>query len=174
MSRFLILAPILALAACAESRPPDPTPTEDGGAYNMVDPVTVDVGPEPAPVEGQWTSRTVAGRPALLFGPVNSEALFTMRCGEGDGLVLTRSGVVPVGGLAMMVVAVDGANARYAVRADEESALPMLVARVPAADNFLAALRGDPGEMRVRIGDAEPLVLPPDPRIGELVRSCAR
>lgn len=174
MSRLIAFAPILVLAACAETRAPDPTPTEDGGAYNMIDPVDVGPAASSSADEGRWVSGEIEGRPALLFGPANSEALFSMRCGEGDGLVLTRTGVVPVGGLAMMVVAVEGANARYAVRAPEDAAIPVLVARVPPADNFLAALRGDPGEMRVQIGNGDPLVLPSDPRIAELVRSCAR
>lgn len=174
MSRLIFFASILALAACAETREPEPTPTEDGGAYNMIDPLEIDAGAESSTADGQWVSGTIAGRPALLFGPANSEALFSMRCEDGDGLTLTRTGIVPAGGLEMMIVSVEGANARYAVRAPEDAALPTLVARVPPADSFLVALRGDPGAISVRIGDRAPLVLPADPRIGELVRSCAR
>lgn len=162
-----------ALAACAETSEPDPAPVPNDGGYNMVDPVGAAPDDASTAAEGRWVSGTLAGKPALLFGPADSEAQFSMRCGDGDGLVLSRNGIVPAGGLEMMVVSVEGANARYAVRAPE-SPLPMLVARVPATDNFLAQLRDAPGEISVRIGDGAPLVMQSDPRVSELVRRCAR
>lgn len=173
MQRFTVFALIGAFAflgACAESSEPDADPTPEE-SYNMIEPVTADVPASPEAEAGEWVSSTLEGEPALLFGPPESEAQFSMRCRDGGGLVLQRAGIVPEGAVQMMMVSVDGANAQFAVNETGDE-MPLLTAIIPDNEPFLDMLRDAAGPLTIRVGGGSPLVLPPNPEIGELVETC--
>ena len=171
MRRLAPFAALLVLAACAESEPPDPTPADDDGAYNMIDPVTAQVTPDAAPAIGEWTRTLQEEQPALAFGPTGAEPLFSLRCDDREGVLLSRHGVVEAGTAGMMTVALGDDQHRLAVN-PVEGPLPMLRAAVPANDALLSAVGDYKGQIEVVVGDGPPLVLPASSMIGDFIEGC--
>lgn len=171
--RLMLPFAALALAAgCADSDPPDAMPAEGDGAYNMVDPVAAPLANEAAPAIGQWIETMQDERPALQFGPPNTEPLFSIRCDDGGGVILQRHGLVQMGTAQMMTIIMAGTAQQLAVN-PVAGPLPVLRAAVPPADQLMEGLR-DVGEpIRIEIGDEPPLILPASPLIGEFVVNCA-
>ena len=172
MPRLATLSALLVLAACAESEPPDVSPAEDGGAYNMIDPVTAEVAENAGPAIGEWTRTMQEERPALAFGPAGAEPLFSMRCDDREGILLNRHGVVEAGTTGMMTLVL-GANPHRLAVNPVEGPLPMLRAAVPANDPLIAALRAHRGPLELVGGDGPSLVLPPRPAVEEILGECA-
>ncbi len=172
MPRLVALSALLVLAACADSEPPDPTPADDDGAYNMIDPVTAEVTQDTAPAIGEWTRTMQEERPALAFGPMGAEPLFSLRCDEREGILLNRHGVVEAGSAGMMTLTLGAERHRLAVN-PVEGPLPMLRAAVSANDPLLEALGGHEGPLELVVGDGPPLVLPDSPMLGGFVEACA-
>lgn len=173
MPRLVALSAFLVLAACADSEPPDPTPADDDGAYNMIDPVTAEVTQDRAPAIGNWTRTMQDERPALAFGPTGAEPLFSLRCDDREGILLNRHGVVEKGSAGMMTLTLGENQHRLAVN-PVEGPLPMLRATLFANDPLLEALAGHDGPLELEVGDGPPLVLPPSPLMGEFIEACGR
>lgn len=172
MNRLVPFAALLLLAACAESEPPDPTPADDDGAYNMIDPVTAEVTQDTAPAIGEWTRTMQEEQSALAFGPAGAEPLFSIRCDDREGILINRHGLVEAGTAGMMALILGADRHELAVN-PVQAPLPMLRAAVPANDPLLTALRRHQGQLELVVGDGPPLVLPASPMIGEFIEACA-
>ena len=169
----IALAALFALAACAETKAPDPNPAEDGGAYNMIDPTVEPVAGEPLPPEGgEWSQGSVEGRDALLYGAPGGDPIFAMFCDERQGIVLERRGLTPTGPYRMMEVAIGNDRATLAVNEPVDSERPVLRATIPFNSELNTRLR-TPGEpISVTVGRSQPLMLPSTPQVAELAVSC--
>jgi hypothetical protein len=172
MRPLVPLAALLVLAACAESSPPDPTPTDDAGAYNLIDPVDLAMADEGAPAIGEWTRSIQDERPALLFGPTGAEPLFSLSCDDREGVLLSRHGVVETGSAGMMTLVLGSENLQLAAN-PVQAPLPLLQAAVPANDPLLTRLGDYGGPLRVVVGEGPALVLPASPMIGDFIEACA-
>lgn len=172
MHRLAPFAALLVLAACAESEPPDPTPADDDGAYNMIDPVTAEVTQDTAPAIGEWTRTMQEEQPALAFGPAGAEPLFSIRCDDREGILINRHGLVEAGTAGMMTLLLGAERHELAVN-PVQAPLPMLRAAVAANDPLLAALRDYQGQLELVVGDGPPLVLPASPMTSDFIEACA-
>jgi hypothetical protein len=169
---------LLLTVACADATEPDPTPTEDGGPYNKIDPVedtlvqngSTGTG---AVAAGTWTTGVVEGKPARLFQQTGSRVLFSISCDDRGGLVLQRRGVVATGGVQMMEVTFAGETRRYALN-ELETEQPVLQSIVSYNDELISKLKSVKAPLIVDAGDAGPLELPASPSLGALVRTCAQ
>jgi hypothetical protein len=169
---FLAAAAILALAACAKTEEASLVPPQEDGGYNMVDPVKAPLADEGELALGEWASSMQEEQPALTFGPPQTEPLFSMRCDGREGLLLQRHGVIVGPGMNMMLVELGGETGRLAVN-PVEGPLPLLRAAVPPNNSLIGNLATAQDRITVRIGNGEPLVMPPSPLLGEFIRSCA-
>ena len=172
MSRALLLASFVALAACAKSEEASLVPPQEDEGYNRVDPVKSPVVQEGELALGEWAQSLQEEQPALTFGPPSTEPLFSMRCGSGEGLLLQRHGVIAQPGLNMMLVEAGGEVRRLAVN-PVQGPVPLLRAAVQPQAELTAELVSAQDRISVRIGDGEALVMPASPLIGEFVRSCS-
>lgn len=168
--RLLPLIMLAALAACADSEAPDAVPANDNGGYNVAEEVRAPLRDETQPTIGQWIEAMQEERPALVFGPPNTEPLFSLRCDDRDGLLLNRHGIVEAGSV-MMTVAIGSASRQLAVT-PVSGPLPMLRAAVPAQDQLMVELGKSPA-FRVMVGDNPELALPASPLVGQFVAGCA-
>jgi hypothetical protein len=173
VTRAVLLASFLVLAACAKSEEASLVPPQEDDGYNMVDPVKSPVVQEGELALGEWARSMQEEQPALTFGPPSTEPLFSLRCDDGDGLFFQRHGVIAQPGLNMMLVQAGGEVRRLAVN-PVEGPLPLLRGAVPAQAELAAELASAQDRISVRIGDGESLVMPPSPLIGEFVRSCSQ
>jgi hypothetical protein len=171
MMRLFPLIALIALAACADSEPPDAVPANDNGAYNLVEQVSVPLADDAQPTLGQWMEAMQEEQPALQFGAPNTEPLFSLRCGEGGGILLNRHGIVAQGGADTMVVTI-GADAQRLPVAAVPGPLPMLRATAPAGDPLLARLGGAKDTIRIAIGDSPELTLRASPLIAQFIGDC--
>lgn len=171
--RFALAAPLaLALAACADTSEPDPVPAEDGGPYNMLDPVVNPVAGEPLPPQGgQWSRGSVEGREAVIFTPLAGEPILALFCDERDGIVIERRGLFPTGPYEMMDVSLGNVRESFAVNEVDNDG-PVLRATIPFQSEFYNRLRELEGTMSIETGQAETIVVEAGPLIGELVRTC--
>lgn len=171
-----VLGCLLLTVACAEATEPDPTPAQDGGPYNKIDPVVDPLaGNGSAAAEeasGRWASGTVEGKPALVFEQAGSGAAFSISCDDRGGLVLQRRGVPATGGLRMMQVTFAGETRRLAVN-ELETQQPVLQAIIPFNDELISRLKSVQAPLIVSAGDGGSLTLPASPEVSRLVRTCA-
>jgi hypothetical protein len=172
-----VLGCLFLTVACAEATEPDPTPAQDGGPYNKLDPVADPLAPtksgEAEGASGRWSSGTVEGKPALVFEQAGSGAAFSISCDDRGGLVLQRRGVLATGGLRMMDVTFAGETRRFAVN-ELETQQPVLQAIIPYNHELISKLKTVQAPLVVSAGDAGSLTLPASPEIGRLVRNCAQ
>jgi hypothetical protein len=172
-ARLLLLC--LALPACAERTAPDPTPLEDGGVYNMIDPVRIDdAAGAGLTTLGSWQTGTVAEAQAVLFAKPRAEPIFAIYCDGGRGLVLERRGLTPTGTIARMDVAIAGTRRALAVNPLTDSGPPVLRAIVPYNDELQVRLQDRAAPMSIDVGEGQPLRLPPSPLVPALAAECAR
>lgn len=172
---FAALLP-LALLACAERTDPDPTPLEDRGAYNLIDPVNVEdaAGPVGLTTLGNWQTGTVDDARAVLFARPQAEPVFAIFCDGRRGLVLERRGLTPGGALERMDVAIAGVRRTLAVNPVIGDGPPVLRAVVPYNDELQVRLQDRAAPMSVDVGEDEALRLPASPLIPALATECAR
>lgn len=120
---------------------------------------------------GEWRDALQEQVAALEFGPTGTPPLFSMRCDNRRGILLQRHGSVPTGDLPTMLVTVGRESRRLAVTGSE-GPTAMLRAALPAGDAMIATIAGAAVPIVVRIGTADPLVLPPGPPIQAFVARC--
>jgi hypothetical protein len=171
VNRTAILTALLALAACAQTEEASLVPPQEDDGYNMVGPVKTPIGQEGELALGEWASSMQEDQRALAFGPPQTAPLFSLRCDGGEGLLLQRHGVIMGPGMNMMSVELSGSTSRLAVN-PVEGPLPLVRAAVPAEGELIGALANADDRITVRIGNGEPLVMPPSPLIGEFIKSC--
>jgi hypothetical protein len=109
---------------------------------------------------------------AIEFGPAGSPPVFSMRCDGRGGIVLQRHGNAPTGDLPTMLVTIGRDTRRLAVTALEGN-VPMLRAALAAGDPLINGIARAVEPIVVRIGNTEPLVLPPGPTIAAFTARCS-
>ena len=169
MIRPLLLAAVVLLAGCARS---------EEARYAQVDNTplpalnAIDQGEDDELAVGTWQNGLQEDQPVLEFGPVGAPARFSLSCDDRRNLLLLWPGAPPEGDLPNMLVTVGSETRRLAV-ATVGGGNPMLRAALPTNDPFMRVLTGASTRIVVRIGDTQPLVMPPSPTIAAYARSCA-
>lgn len=176
-----IAAASLALAGCgqdgteADQDAIDAQPDDTGEDF-------VDAGPPPGPqgddgvlgsdavMQGQWFSRQMAGNPAALFGPPQSEAGFSVRC-AGDDLVFTRSALVEGGGEVEMELMAGGRTRTIAANAQVDP-MPTVTGSLAASDSFAAVLAETTEPIAVAVAGGPSLRMPAHQYLREVVGNC--
>lgn len=122
--------------------------------------------------DAQWFSKPVAGDPAALYGPPNTEARFSIRCdAAADQLVLTRS--MRVMNDAVLDMVVDTGSAQGSLTATSRlGPMPRVTARMTATDKLAAALMDAKGEISITV-DGDTLRIPADPAMRSVIETCA-
>lgn len=189
---ILCTASAFALAACAESDPVPPPRDEDapsripGEHVKMPDfePIgsSGSKGKESASstdndrslgsdgvMQGEWSTKAMAGDPAALFGTPETEASFSVRCNAGD-LVFSRSAQEPAGPMTMSVMA--GGETRSINALSKPDPIPSVTGRLPAQDDFAAILLENEKPIAVRIAGGEPFRMPASDALREIVNDC--
>jgi hypothetical protein len=160
------------LAGCARSEEANLLPADSGGNSRVAEQVRREHTDE-EPALGAWRDTIQDTQRALEFGPQGAPPLFSLACDDRRGLVLQRHGIQPAGDLPVMLVSVGSETRRLAVTGGE-GPIPMLRASLSPSDQLAANLAHAAGPIAVRIGEAQPLVLPPDPQIGTYIEQCER
>jgi hypothetical protein len=167
---------------------PDPTVTEATTLANAPDGAANDpaarAGPSPGPtaipppddelgsdrvMQGRWLSKTMAGDPAVLFGPADTEAGFSVRCDSGE-LVLTRSERRPAGTVQLQVMA--GGKIRTLDATSRPDPMPSITARLPADDALARTLASIREPFAVRVGSGSSYRMPADQALRGLIEDC--
>lgn len=170
---FAFLAVALTLAACARSEEASLVPPEGAQGYNRVGTVRSPEQDDREPAIGQWRGALQEDRPALEFGPIGTEPLFSLLCAPGGGVLLQRHGGVPAGALPAMQATV-GEVAETLPVTPGGAAVPLLRAELAAGSPTFAALATGGQPLLVRLDDSAPLVLPPSPLVTDYLRGCGR
>lgn len=173
------LAGTLALAACADAEPVDetePTPVASEALPEAVVDRRLpsrDASPTPgsggALAQGQWFAKTERGVPMALFGPPQSEAVFSIRCDEGE-LVFARSVMARGDSVTMDLEA--GGETRTIVATPQQDPLPRVTGSLLADDPFVEFLATTTQPIAVRVGDGPSLRIPPHDHLRELAANC--
>lgn len=171
MRSFALPAALLLLAACARSEEASLVPPESDEGYNAVERVRTPERDDQEVAIGEWRRTLQEEQLAVEFGPVGATPLFSMRCEDRRGLLLQRHGTVPVGDLPMMMVQV-GSEARRLAVTPAGGSVPMLRSSLAPSDELMSTLAEAQAPITIRIGDAVPLIMPPDPAIGAFVEEC--
>lgn len=169
-SRFALPFSLVLLAACARSEEASLVPPE-GEGYNAVEKVRTPERDDDEAAIGEWRRTAQDERIAIEFGPMGAQPLFSIICAERGGLVLQRHGTITTGDLPMMMVQV-GSEARRLAVSEVGGTVPMLRAEVAPSDDLVGTLAQAESPVTVRIGDAPPLIMDPDPVIGRFVEDC--
>lgn len=169
MLRSSLCSALLLLAGCARSED-----ARDAQTANMPLPTlnTTDLGEEDELSIGTWQSGLQDDQPVLEFGPVGAPARFSLNCDGRRNLVLQWPGAAPSGDLPRMLVTI-GSETRQFPLVSSGAANPMLRATIASNDPFMRVLSAPSTRIFVRIGDAQPLVMPPSAAIGAYARQCA-
>lgn len=173
MNRFVPAAALLLLAACARSEEASLVQPDSNQGYNRVGSVGTPEQDDGEASIGEWRASLQEDRPALEFGPMGTEPLFSLLCTPTMGVLLQRHGGAPAGELPPMRLTIGGVDAELPVTVGGAT-IPMLRAELPQGSQAVQALAGSGQPLTVRLGDAAPLVIPPSPLISDYVRSCAR
>ena len=158
------------LAGCARSEEANLLPADSGGNVRVAEQVRREHTDE-EPALGAWRDTIQDTQRALEFGPQGAPPVFSLACDERRGLVLERHGIQPAGDLPVMLVSVGSETRRLAVTGGD-GPTPMLRASLSPSDQLAANLAHAVTPIAIRIGEAQPLILPPDPQIGAYIDQC--
>ncbi len=162
---------LLLLAACARSE--DASVLADANeSMPAIERVNANDSASEEIAAGEWRDVLQEQAAAVEFGPAGSPPVFSMRCDGRGGILLQRHGNAPTGDLPTMVVTIGEDARRLAVTAAEGN-VPMLRAALGAGDPLINAIARAVEPIVIRIGDAEPLVLPPGPAIAAFTTRCS-
>lgn len=120
---------------------------------------------------GEWRDTLQDENGALEFGPAGAPPLFSLRCDARRSVYLQHHGSAQGGDLPMMLVTIGSETRRLAVTS-VTGPTPMLRASLSPSDTLINVLGTSRTPITVRIGDAEPLVLPPAPSVGAFLTRC--
>jgi hypothetical protein len=169
MMRPFILSALVLLAGCARS---------EEARYAQVDnnmlaaANAVQEGEDDELTVGTWQTALQGDLPVLEFGPVGAPSLFSISCDDRRNLLLQRPGAALSGDLPAMLVTVGSETRRLAV-ASAGTTIPVLRGTLASNDPFVRVLTGATARIVIRVGDAQPLVMPPSPNIANYVQQCA-
>jgi hypothetical protein len=168
MSRAFLCSALLLLAGCARSEEARQAQTN-----NLPLPAlnSTDVGEEDELTVGSWQSGLQGAQQVLEFGPVGAPPRFSLSCDDRHNLILQWPGVAPAGDLPRMVVTI-GSETRQFPLTSVGAGTPMLQGTLPGTDPYMRTLTGAASSIFVRIGDAQPLVMPPSPAIAAYAGQC--
>ena len=169
MIRPLLLSTFVLLAGCARSEEARYAQVDN----NLLPAVNaVDQGDDDELALGSWQTGLDGDQPVLEFGPVGAPPRFSLSCDDRRNLLLQLPGAAPGGDLPNMLVTIGSETRRFAVAA-VPGTVPTLRATLPATDPFLRVLTGAAVRIEIRVGDTQPLVMPPSPAIATYAQQCA-
>jgi hypothetical protein len=169
MLRPALCTALLLLAGCARSEDARNTQIDNVPLPSLN---TSDLGEEDELSIGSWQTGVQDGLPVVEFGPVGAPGRFSFGCDARRNLILQLPGAAPGGDLPRMLVTI-GSETRQLPLASAGNANPVLRATLPASDPFMRVLSVASARIFVRIGDSQPLVMPPSATIGVFIRQCA-
>ena len=170
--KILLLASLTALAACS-SPPPPPMPQAPPPK-----PLVVAAPPPPARPTGDWTDWPLAAgdwvyrqdeRGSIaLFGPMNADALVTLRCDRTrQRIYLARAG----SGAGRIVIRSSSTLKEFAGSATG-GAVPYIATEIMPRDPILDAMIFSRGRIAIEVSGQTPLAIPSWAEIGRVVEEC--
>jgi hypothetical protein len=170
MTRFALPLAFVLLAGCARSEQAQYTQFDNNASLTVNAP-GADADDDEVAI-GAWRLGLQDTQSVLEFGPTGSAPEFSIGCDARRNLLLQRHGAAPPGDLPQMMIQIGSETRRLAV-VTTGGAIPMLRAALPANDPFRRVLIAAATPIIVRVGDAEPLVLPTSPTIAAYAAQCA-
>jgi hypothetical protein len=168
MTRFaMLLMTATMIAGCARTEPASENAGEDVAAPALQQ----EAGAGERTTPGNWEASAQGESQSVTFRGRQGETLFTIACDLRGGLVVQRPGLVARGNLALMQLRTSDVVRRLAVNAGS-GPQPMVEARVPYNDQLIPGLLSFDEPLEVRYEGLENLDLPPNPIVGDLVRTC--
>ncbi len=170
----LLSLSLLLVAACSgaeETAKPDDSIIQDDLVESDLSPPGDDgtLGSD-AVMQGEWVEKPIAGAPAALFGPPESEAVFTVRC-EGNVLGFDRAVLVDGGGQVDMAL-MAGGESRNVTAAALSGPLPRVTGTLPANDPFAEVLAGTNQTIAVSVDGGPAFTMPASPIMRGVVSNC--
>ena len=170
--RILLMWGALAAAGCVPRAAPPPARRPEPAP----EPAPVPPPPPPAAdwrdiplTQGGWVYSAQGNTSQALFGPANSEALFSVRCDRGQRrVILSRAG--QTNGNMMTIRTTSGARSLRATAGREP--LPYAAATLPATDRFLDSMVFSRGRFTVEVPGAPMLVIPAWPAPARVIEDC--
>ena len=163
----LLLLTAAFLTACAQTEPAETTAGDD---LQEVEQPTLDTAEDPT-TPGNWEAGAQGEAQSVAFRNPDGQTIFTIRCDLRGGLIVQRPGLIARGNLALMQLRTADVVRRLAVNAGSGDE-PQVEARVPYNDEVIAALMRFDEPLEVRYEGLETLVLPANPLVADLVRTC--
>ena len=170
--KLLLLASLTALAACS-SPPPPPVPQAPPPKPLVV------AAPLPAArptgdwtnwplAAGDWVYRQDDRGSIALFGPMNAEALLTIRCDRArQRIYLARSG----SGAGRIVIRTSSTLKEFA-GSPTGGAVPYIATEIMPRDPILDAMIFSRGRIAIEVAGQTPLAIPSWAEIGRVVEDC--
>jgi hypothetical protein len=169
MARPVPLLVLVLLAGCARSE--DASVVAANSELQAVEQVRTPEQDDEALALGDWRETLQDENNALEFGPAGAPPLFSLRCDARRSVYVQHHGSAQAGDLPMMLVTVGSETRRLAVTG-VAGPPPMLRASLSPSDTLINILGTTTTPITVRIGDTEPLVLPPAPSVGAFLTRC--
>lgn len=169
MIRPALLSVIILLTGCARS---------EEARYAQIENTQLplqnaaDLGDDGGLTVGTWQTGLQQDRPVLEFGLLDAPARFSFGCDDRRNLLVQWPGAAPSGDLPFLLMQTGSETRRLAV-VSVDGATPMLRGTLPTNDPFVRILTGTRTPIIVRIGDAQPLVMPPSNAIATYAQQCA-
>ena len=163
----LLLFTAAIVTACAQTEPAETNARDN---LQQIEQPTLDNAEDPT-TPGNWEAGAQGEAQSVAFRNPDGETIFTISCDLRGGLVVQRPGLIARGNLALMQMRTADVVRRLAVNA-ATGQQPQVEARVPYNDEVIAALMRFDEPLEVRYEGLETLVLPPNPLVGDLVRTC--
>lgn len=157
------------LAACARTEPADQSSSDPMVAPALTAEEQARADDPTTP--GSWEASAQGESQAVIYRGPEGETLFTIACDLRGGLVVQRPGLVARGNLALMQLRSADVVRRLAVNASSGPG-PLVEARVPYNDQLIPTLLSFDETLEVRYEGLDALTLPPNPLVGDLVRTC--
>jgi hypothetical protein len=169
MVRLFSLSLLILLAGCARSE--DASVVAANSELQAVEQVRTPEQDDEALALGDWRETLQDDNNALEFGPAGAPPLFSLQCDARRSVYVQHHGSAQAGDLPMMLVTVGSETRRLAVTG-VAGPPPMLRASLSPSDTLINILGTTTTPITVRIGDTEPLVLPPAPIVGAFLTRC--
>lgn len=165
-----------AIAACVPQPRNAPPPAQPSATPS---PVASPL-PEPSPVyanwmdapqtPGDWTYRAVGTGSSALFGSTGSESRFTLNCLRPQRTIVLSLGGRITAPTTMTIRTESVTRSLAATPANEQ--LPLIEARLPAADALLDAMALSKGRFAVEVPGQPPLYLPSWAEVTRVIEDC--
>ncbi|RXZ66531.1 hypothetical protein [Pelagerythrobacter rhizovicinus] len=171
----LIAATCVALASCVTPapEPPPPAPAPSPAPEPAPPPAaapTYDNWADAPQTPGNWYFRNRPGGSQAVFGPANSEAIFTLTCNLPERTVtMTRAG--RASGETAMRIRTETRDRTVAAR-QVSTELPMIAGTLPATDPLFEAMAFSKGRFAVETQGLATLYIPSWPEVTRVIEDC--